>query len=143
MYSNPGSHFEDTYEFRIVEGVETLVKTGETDVYERIQSFADSTDINIILARYLNGDITALNQSNGAYFDATNYPKTYAELYDRVKAAETVYNNLPDKVKEKYETPQAFFEHYGDKDFIDFAKAFEADSIDSGSIAEASGDTEK
>lgn len=143
MSSNPGSMYEDTFEFRIVDGVETLVKTGETNVFEKIQSFAESTDINVLIGRFLNGDQAALNQRQGEYLDVTNYPKTYAELYDRVKAAESVYFNLPDKVKEKYSTPKEFFEAYGTESFIDFAKAFEADSAASENNSGASGDNKE
>lgn len=143
MACNSGTHYEDVYEFRIVDGVETLVKTGETNVFDNIQSFADLGDINVQIQRFMNGDVDALNVSHGEYFDATMYPKTYAELYDRVKAAETVYANMPDVVKEKYKTPQEFFENYGNEDFVNFAKAFEASAASSGSDSEVNGNSEK
>lgn len=143
MYSNPGSHFENVYELRIVDGREKLVKTGQTNVYEHIQSFADSTDINVLIQRFMNGDTGALNQVQGQYFDSTQYPKTYAELYERVKAAEKVYDHMPSVVKEKYSSAQAFFEAYGSEDFINFAKAFEVDSASSGSSPEVSGNSKE
>lgn len=40
-------------------GVINLVSIGKTDVYEYIQSFKDETDINTLIQRAQNGDVSA------------------------------------------------------------------------------------
>lgn len=56
------------------DGVVELVEAGQESLYDFIQSWKDSVDINVILARYANGDVDALSKVQGAYGDFSQFP---------------------------------------------------------------------
>lgn len=80
-----------------------LVSDGKTSLYAEIQSHKDSVDINLIIQRYKNGDVTALNQRTPQYFDSTNMPKTMAEALNMVLDAEREFNEMPVEIKSKFD----------------------------------------
>ncbi len=80
----------------------TLIPDGDDNLYEYIQSFKESCDINNIVARFARGDVDALNRVQGTYFDAVGMPTTYAELLNTVIAGRELYDSLPLEVKEQY-----------------------------------------
>lgn len=52
-----------------------IVQTGEVDVQEKIQSYADDVDIYKILERFAySGDTALVNRSPGVYSDITEIP---------------------------------------------------------------------
>lgn len=101
--SNVGSRlhpvFSPVYDHN---GVLDLEQTGEENIYEYIQSHAESCDINVLIARYQNGDPTALSQRQGTFFDATGMPHTYAEMLNAIISAETTFNQLPVDIRAKF-----------------------------------------
>ena len=60
-----------------------LTPDGTENIYEYIQSFAESTDIHSILRRYQNGEVDVLSKVQGVYADITEMPQTYAEALQR------------------------------------------------------------
>lgn len=84
------------------DGVVELVEAGQESLYDYIQSWKDSVDINVILARYANGDVDALSRVQGAYGDFTQFPKTYAEILNRVNQGKLLFDDLPLSLREKY-----------------------------------------
>lgn len=80
-----------------------LVEAGEVNVYDEIQSHAESCDINILMKRYANGDASALSKVQGTYFDATGMPKTYAEMLNTLISAESQFNALPLEERAKFD----------------------------------------
>lgn len=80
-----------------------LVSDGKTSLYAEIQSHKDSCDINLIIQRFANGDVSALNVRQGQYFDATEMPKTMAEALNMVIEAERQFNELPVETKSKFD----------------------------------------
>ena len=85
------------------EGRVSLEVTGKRNIPEFIDSFRDSCDINNIVARFNAGDVSALSRSQGAFFDATQVPHTYAEMLNTVINAEATFNQLPLEVRERFE----------------------------------------
>lgn len=85
------------------DGTLTVKEVGKHDLYADIQSHADSVDLNNILARYANGDPSALNVRTGNYGDFVGMPKTYAELLNRTLDGERAFNQLPLDVREKFD----------------------------------------
>lgn len=83
-------------------GVWHLEKTKESDLYLDIQSFADSCDINVLMARYRNGETDVLSRVQGFYGDVSNIPSNYAELMNTKLQAEALFNGLSADVREKY-----------------------------------------
>ncbi len=71
-----------------------LVPSGKTNLYEFIQSYADSVDINILMSKYKNGDAEALTRVQGVYADISDMPKTMADLLNKVKAGEDAFMAL-------------------------------------------------
>lgn len=84
------------------DGVWHLEESGKSDWYSYIQSHKDSCDINLILQRYANGDIDALNKRQGLFMDVTEFPKTYAEMLNIVINGEKEFESLPIDVKAKF-----------------------------------------
>lgn len=85
------------------EGRISLEVTGKRNIPEFIDSFRESCDINNIVARFNSGDVSALSRSQGAFFDATQLPHTYAEMLNTVINAEATFNQLPLEVRERFE----------------------------------------
>lgn len=101
-------------------GVTDLVVKGKYDLYEFIQSHADSVDIHKILERFENGDVDALNKYQGYYADITNSPKTFAEALNAVIKATDLFNSLPLEVRAKFDhSPEQFVASLGTQKFID------------------------
>lgn len=83
-------------------GHKKLVKTGETNVYDKIQSFKDETLIYNILDRFSAGDINAINKVKGNYGDFTEMPKTLMEAQNKLIQAERTFNELPTEVRAEF-----------------------------------------
>lgn len=103
IHSEIGSHYKT--EFQPVydrTGVWHLEECGKTDIYAEIQSYADSCDINVIMARYRNGETDVLQQIQGTYGDVSNIPTNYADLMNAKLQAERLFMSLSADVREKY-----------------------------------------
>lgn len=104
VIQNTGSPIRKTFGSRInSSGARELYETGSVNIYDEIQSHKDSVDINVILSRYTNGDLSALNRVQGVYGDFTNMPKTYAEMLNTVNAARYDFERLPLEIREKFD----------------------------------------
>lgn len=103
LYTESGSDIKVIYSSKVNDdGTIELVPSGKEDWQSYIESFADSVDINYIIARYQNGDLSALNQRNGVFGDFTQMPKTYAEMLQVQINAKDAFDRLPVDVKEKF-----------------------------------------
>ena len=85
------------------EGHIVLDVIGVKNLPEYIDSFRESCDINNLVARFNAGDVTALSRAQGAFFDATQLPHTYAEMLNTVINAEQSFNSLPLDIREKFD----------------------------------------
>lgn len=84
------------------DGCLVVEEVGKENIYELIQSYAESVDINNILMRFQQGDTTALEKAQGFYADATAVPKNMADLLNKLNRAEAGFEKLPADFKEKY-----------------------------------------
>lgn len=125
-FANSGERFVKTYQPNMgSDGVLDLIEAEPFDLYESIQSHADSVDINLIISRFINGDVSVLNRREPMYFDATDMPKTYAEMYQRVIDAHNYFEQLPLDVREKFgHSPETFFALIGTDEWNDKMKDF-------------------
>lgn len=121
IYSEAGSPIKIVYSPVVDEkGVITLVESGKVNTDEEIQSYAESCDLSIIINRYINGDINALNQRQGMYGDFTNLPKTYAEFLQKQIDAQNTFDKLPNDVKKKFDNDvNQFLASAGSEDWLD------------------------
>lgn len=103
VFANVGSREKIMYSPVFDEnGVMDLVESGRENLYDYIQSFKESTDINVILRKYGSGDVSALTKTQGCFFDATGMPRTYAEMLNTLISAENTFNSLPLDEREKF-----------------------------------------
>lgn len=79
-----------------------VVEKGKKNLYAYINSFADSVNIHVLLARFKNGDKESLLQRAGAYIDISALPTNINEFIELSRNAETLFNSLPVEVKESF-----------------------------------------
>lgn len=117
--SSPGSQEETSFKLKIdKDGHRHLEACGKVNIYEKIQSFAESVDINYILTRFANGDTTALSKVQGVYGDFTHVPTSVQELQQRVVDAENLFYQLPVDIREKFNhSPSQFYAQIGTDSF--------------------------
>lgn len=85
------------------DGTIDLIPSGKEDWYGLIQSYKDSVDVHCILARCVNGDMSALNKVQGFYADATKFPKTHAEMLQLMIDARNNFDKMPSDIKQKFD----------------------------------------
>lgn len=101
--SNPGTRLHKLYHGCVDnDGVFDLVFDGEEDLYQKIQSHAESCDIHTILKRFEAGDLEVLSQRQGVFGDFSEFPTNYAEILNSVIAGENYFNSLPVDVRAKF-----------------------------------------
>lgn len=101
--SCPGERFKIVYEPKVnPDGTLDLIEAGKEDLQEFYNSQAAACDMAVLLSRYFNGDKTALEQRQGAYFDSTMVPKTYAEMLQTVINGQRSFEALPIEIKKKF-----------------------------------------
>lgn len=83
-------------------GHKKLVHVGETNIYEKIQSFKEETLIYNVLDRFNAGDIQAINKVKGMYGDFTEMPTTLMEAQNQLIKAERTFNELPIEVRAEF-----------------------------------------
>lgn len=129
-YSAVGSPDKVLYSAKYLEdGTIALQEKGKESLYDYIQSYRDSCDINLLVARFANGDVDALSKVQGAYGDFTQFPKTYAELLNRVNEGRAMFDELPLEMREKYNHDFSQFMAAMDKpDFWDQFRPVEKES---------------
>ena len=117
--TNSGPRFNPTHKLQYDEnGVACLVQVGKVDTYEYIQSWRDSCDIKVILERFQNGDVTALQRQTPLYGDFTQAPQTLAEHLQLLRDAEESFRNLPLDIRSQFNhNPAEFYASIGSDRF--------------------------
>lgn len=119
IYSNPGKPYKIVYGSRIDKHGNVIVEEkGKEDLYSLIQSYADSTDINLIVKKFEAGDVNALNKRAGQFMDLTELPNDYFEMVNKVNDAKYEFNRLPVEIKAKFDNdPNKFIAEIGSEDW--------------------------
>lgn len=100
------------------DGVLEIRPSGKVNSYLEIQSHADSVDINVLLARYKNGETDVLNRVQGFFGDVSDMPKTYAEMLNLIISGERFFGSLSPEIREKFNNSFGqFISQYGTKEF--------------------------
>lgn len=119
-YTCPGRKTLPTYQEEIVKGKKILVKTGETNVYQRIQADHEQTKIENILHQLAMGDLSVLKQSEPIYIDSTNMPKTLMEYQNLGLKAKQEFEKMPIEVKEIFHnSAEEYVSLMGTQEFLD------------------------
>ncbi len=121
IQSNPGNPLKQLYAGSYNErGQVVLREDGTENLYDFIQSFAESTDIHAIMRRFENGEVDVLEKVQGFYGDVTEMPKTYAEALQRIADSEKVFMSLPVDVRAKFgHSFSEFLAASNDADFLE------------------------
>ncbi len=121
IQSNPGNPIKQLYSGSYNErGQIELKEDGTENIYDFIQSFAESTDIHAIMRRFENGEVDVLEKVQGFYGDVTDMPKTYAEALQRIADSEKVFMSLPLDVRAKFgHSFSEFLAASNDADFLE------------------------
>lgn len=116
-----GSRVKQLYSGRYdANGRVVLEEKGTEDLYAYIQSFADSVDINVILARFSNGDTEALSRAQGFYADVTDFPTNMADALNRISECEEMFKSLPLDVRQKFDCSfEQFLSQSGTNDWLE------------------------
>ena len=118
--SSPGKRCKPLYASSYDDaGRLVLKKTGEEDLYDFIQSHAESVDINVILAKYAAGDASVLSRRQGVYADFSAMPGTYAEMLNMVHQAEASFDALPLETRQAFDMSMSnWLASYGSEEWI-------------------------
>ena len=121
VFSDPGSPEHITYAGHYDEkGRVVLEESGRENIYDFIQSHAESCDIHVLMKRYQNGDVDALSQKQGFYGDFLDFPKTYAEALNHMNEMERQFMALPVETREKFGNSfTEFLAASAEPDFLD------------------------
>lgn len=104
FYSNPGSPIKVHFDSKIDKNGNVIVyENGQENLYEQIQSYADSCNINLLVKRFEQGDINALNQRKAEFMDLTEMPNDYFEMVNKVNEFSRTFESLPVSIKEKFD----------------------------------------
>lgn len=114
-----GSHFLNTYQEEInKKGQLNLIKTGETDIYAMIQQDAESCKIENILHAVAMGDLSALQQREATYVDATTMPSTLMEAQNLVIRLKDEFYKMPIEVRKEFSNdPDVYVSKMGTNEF--------------------------
>jgi hypothetical protein len=121
IFSDPGSPEHITYAGHYDDkGRVVLEESGRENIYDFIQSYAESCDIHVLMKRYQNGDVNALSQKQGFYGDFLDFPKTYAEALNHMNEMERQFMALPVETREKFGNSfTEFLAASAEPDFLD------------------------
>lgn len=133
MTSNPGCRMEN--EYKVVkddDGDTILKKVGEYCLYDQIQSYKDSCDLNKIIEKFkITGDPSLLMQKQTFYADVTEYPKSYAEMLQTYQAAKEFFYSLPVDDRAKFNNdPDQFYSSIGSETFNSIFSITQSESVD-------------
>lgn len=81
------SHLIDDYGFDISKyGEARVIKKGQTDFYQIIQSYKDTADLKIVLTQIRQtGDTSLLNQRKSTYGDMSELPSSFIDSFNALK----------------------------------------------------------
>lgn len=121
VFTDPGSPEHITYAGHYDEkGRVVLEESGRENIYDFIQSHAESCDLHVLMKRYQNGDVEALSQKQGFYGDFLDFPKTYAEALNHMNEMERQFMALPVETREKFGNSfTEFLAASAEPDFLD------------------------
>lgn len=96
------------------------IQSGQTNLYDEIQSHRASVELSTLLQRYAAGDETALNKIEGIYADVADAPSSLNELQERVRQVQDYFRDLPEGLRELFDDdPIQYVMSVGTTEFLD------------------------
>lgn len=101
-------------------GNRKLVKDRAINIYEKIQASKEQCEIENILRRAAEGDLSVLNAVSTNYLDITDAPSSLAEAQAFVIKAKAEFDELPREIKSKFENnAEQYVALYGTDDWAE------------------------
>lgn len=98
-----GSELKPVYHTKIKkDGTLELEITGYQNIQDQIEAERPGTELSVLISRYENGDLLALNSRPGFYGDLTKFPASPIDAMNLVHDAEVEFNGLPADIKQKF-----------------------------------------
>lgn len=94
-----GSGLRQLYIPCFEDGCFSVEESGVFDLQEQINANASSCDINVLVARYNAGDITALSRRQGIFGDFTSAPDSYRQALEIINGFESAFSEMSDADK--------------------------------------------
>lgn len=105
---------------RDADGILQLNEAGSHDLYQDIQSYAASCDLQVIINRYFNGDPGALARVQGVYADLDGMPDNIHEVYNLMQRAQADFGSLPADIQAKFgNDPMQFLATLGSPEWLE------------------------
>lgn len=126
FFTPSGSKIRRIYEPRFTEtGARILVCVGKESIHDFIQSFKESTDMNVIMKRFMLGDTGVLNSNHGFYANVVGAPKTLSEFLNAQIMSNQLFEKLPIDVRAAFGNDvNKFFMTYGSPEWMDTVNKF-------------------
>lgn len=113
--SEPGDRYMTRYigEVDRDTGMIKLAPSGQDDLWQLHSACAEQCDINYIVRRFQNGDVSVLNRVQGNYLDVVGMPKNLREINDVAVKLRTSYELMSDDLKKKFGSYEAWLDALG------------------------------
>lgn len=103
FFASSGTNIKHVYDPIVMEdGTIHLSPSGTIDTDEHIEAQRASTELSVIISKYLAGDASVLNRYAPVYADLTEGPKNLAESMQALINAERAFDALPVDVKRQF-----------------------------------------
>lgn len=103
-----------------LDGRRKLIKDNPKPIYEMIQASREQCEIERIVKRALNGDVSVLNAIEGQYIDITGAPKSLAHAQQIIINAKNDFDKLDTETKKKFDNNvEVFIATAGSKEWCD------------------------
>lgn len=116
FYTPVGSSDRELY---ILDG-DHLIVAGTEDSQSIINSYRESTDLNLILERMTEQEYQTLVNSRCVYMDTTQFPQTLADIKNDYNKSVAQFNSLPEEVQKELGGTLNKFSKMSDSEFEDF-----------------------
>lgn len=105
FYTDPGDPMHPIYTAKVLkDGSIDLKLSGFENLQDKIEAERASTELATLIARFENGDLTALRSREGFYGDILNVPRTIGEAMNVVLQAENEFDFLPVDIKKQFDS---------------------------------------
>lgn len=103
-----------------LDGRRKLIKDNPKPIYEIIQASRDECEIERIVKRAMNGDVSVLDAIQGQYIDITGAPKSLAHAQQIIINAKYDFDKLDAETKKKFDNNvEVFIATAGSKEWCD------------------------
>lgn len=103
-----------------LDGKRKLILDDAKPIYEMIQAHREETEIDRIVKRAMQGDMSALNAVAGQYMDIAGAPNSLAEAQQIIINAKRDFDKLDPEIKKKFDNNvEIFIAEAGSKEWAD------------------------